>query len=534
MIHKFLVFLLVFSLSACQSTGMRSIWFPWKKQGYEQSAKADPQILMRQPVMTGPEVEPAAASEVMPVASKAQEEEKVAFSSVETTDGVYDEPLPSVTVDESGVYEDYSYDSYEMEELNELNEVQAIEQQPQVSPSYTDSYSTYNQPVVGVVRPVRVAILVPLSGTHADLGKTMVRAAEMALFDIGYDFIHLMPRDTQGTSDGARKAAEAALNDGTEIILGPLFGHSVKAAQSVLRSKNIKMIAFSTDWSLASSRTFIMGFLPFAQVVRIAEYAVSQGMRSIGILAPDTDYGNAVIATYEAAAQHYGFNPPKVARYADQQDATEVTRAFTGFGERNVELQDLIQSMESQLEAHPDDEITRQELTQLKRMDTWGKAPFDAILLPVGGDHARAMASLLSYYDLGPDEVKRLGTGLWDDPSLASEGSLEGAWFSAPSPSFRESFEKRYKDIYGNRPVRLATLAYDATALVAILAKRGLDTRGVPAFDHSDLTNPNGFAGLDGIFRFRPDGLVERGLAVLTFSKGQIKVLDPAPQSFQK
>ena len=124
--------------------------------------------------------------------------------------------------------------------------------------------------------------------------------------------------------------------------------------------------------------------------------------------------------------------------------------------------------------------------------------------------------------------------GLMDDAGLANDANLDGAWFAAPSPSARRAFEKRYGDVYGIKPLRLASLAYDATALAAILARSSFDETGAPSYDYNALTNPNGFSGVDGIFRFRPDGISERGLAVLEFQNGSIKVVDEAPETFQR
>jgi ABC-type branched-subunit amino acid transport system substrate-binding protein len=121
-----------------------------------------------------------------------------------------------------------------------------------------------------------------------------------------------------------------------------------------------------------------------------------------------------------------------------------------------------------------------------------------------------------------------------DDTALATEPSLEGTWFAAPSPNLRRDFTQKYMGTYGKPAPRLATLAYDATALAAVLAQRGIQQTGQPSFDHAAITNPNGFTGINGIFRFRSDGTAERGLAVLEFKHGQITVIDKAPRTFQQ
>lgn len=398
------------------------------------------------------------------------------------------------------------------------------------SPSYTQRPAPQQQNM----RAVQVAFLAPLSGEHADLGQALLQAAQMALFDLGYNNFVLLPRDTKGTPGGARQATLSAIEAGAELIIGPLFSSSVQAAKPIANRKSINMLAFSTDWSQAGENTFIMGFLPFAQVQRVTQYALSQGIENIAVLAPNTDYGNAVIASYHSLTYRLGIPTAEVVRFpADENDISGIIRAFTKYDERVEALNQEIEHLKLLLEESPDNEIIASQLEEMEKLETWGDLPFDAVLLPVGGEQARAITNLLSYYDMGTDQVKRLGTGLWDDAGLSSEQSMKGAWYAAPSPELRKNFEKRYRELYGQAPPRLTTLAYDATALAAVLARNGYKTQGRPAFDRNSIMNPNGFAGLDGVFRFRPDGLIERGLAVMEIQHRNTKEIDPAPSTFQ-
>ncbi len=341
--------------------------------------------------------------------------------------------------------------------------------------------------------PVKVAILLPLSGQHKNLGQAMLNAAQMALFDIAYDNFVLIPKDTKATAIGARIAAKAAIQDGAELVLGPIFSASVKAAREVTQSANINMIAFSTDWRLANNKTFLISFLPFDQIERVISYAANAGYRKIGVLSPQGSYGDAVTSAYQTTASNIGLPPSQIERFSQQNELGTVVRRFSK-----------------------------------------ADAPFNAILMPVGGTTARQISSFLNHYDMPAHSVKRLGTGLMDDAALARDKTLDGAWFAAPSPQSRQKFERRYNNIYYTKPPRIASLAYDATALAAILARMGQENDGSPAFDYASITSPSGFNGVDGIFRFRPDGIVERGLAVLEYKRGAIVVIDQAPRTFQR
>lgn len=350
---------------------------------------------------------------------------------------------------------------------------------------------------------VKVGILLPLSGPHQKLGQAMLNAAQLAIYDVGYSNFELIPQDTKGNAEGAKEAARAALQGGAQLILGPVFSHSVKAARQVTQPAGVNMIAFSTDWTLANNRTFLIGFLPFDQVERVVSYAARQGYGNVAVLSPQDTYGNGIVSAYNSIAAQSGASTVRVERFSPRgTDLGDVVRKFSDYDAR-------------------------------KAANNAHGAPFNAVLMPVGGPLARQVGSFLNHYDLPPNQVKRLGTGLMDDTVLATDRTLSGAWFAAPSPKVRQKFEQRYKNFYLSSPPRIASLAYDATALSAILAQIGLRKNNAPAYDHRSITNPNGFAGVDGIFRFRNDGIVERGLAILEYKNGRIIMVDDAPRSFQ-
>jgi ABC-type branched-subunit amino acid transport system substrate-binding protein len=318
----------------------------------------------------------------------------------------------------------------------------------------------------------------------------MLDAAEMALFDVGENRLQLLPRDTQGTPQGAGDAARSAIADGARLIIGPLLATEVEAAKPVAQGANVAMVAFSTATQLAGGGTFLMGFLPRQEIERVVGYAHAHGLTRLAVLAPRNPYGDIATDAARAAADANG--TPLVRSAAYDVGTGEMSAAVKGF--------------------------------------VGGGIDFDSLLLPEGGARLKALAPLLPYFDIDPAKVKYLGTGLWDDPTLGTEPELAGAWYAAPDPTARGQFEDRFKSLYKRPPPRLATLAYDATALASAL------TRGPTGGDLSAaaIENPNGFAGLDGIFRFTPDGLIQRGLAVIEVHRGGNTVVDPAPTTFEQ
>jgi ABC-type branched-subunit amino acid transport system substrate-binding protein len=298
----------------------------------------------------------------------------------------------------------------------------------------------------------------------------------------------LLVKDDAGTQQGAQAGAEQAINEGAEIILGPLFAQSVRAASQVARQRGIPVIAFSTDSSVAARGVYLLSFLPETDVRRIIDYAGSRGKRSFAALMPDNPYGAVVQAAFQqevprrggrvVALEKYPLDPSKIAEpvHAVAQAATQV----------------------------------------------------DSVFIPDGADAVPQVVQALAADRVNLKRLQLLGTGLWDDPRIFSDKLLQGGLYAAPESAGFRNFSARYRARFGQDPVRTATLAYDAVALVAALVK----TQGAQRFSEAVLTNSSGFAGIDGIFRFRSDGSNERGLAVLRVGPTGGQVVSPAPRSF--
>jgi len=375
--------------------------------------------------------------------------------------------------------------------------------------------------------PVRVALLVPLSGPEEALGKAMLNAAQLALFDIAPDHVMLMPRDTKGTSAGAEKAAEEVLEEGAEIILGPIFSHAVRGAAAPARNREINVIAFSTDTAVAGNGVYLMGFTSRRQVDRVIAYAREQGLWRFAAIAPATNYGDDVINSLGQAIAENGAELVRVERYDPYEpEATGPARSLALYEERKAALR----IRRAELEEDGSEEALT-ELRSLENAETYGDVDFDAVMIPDGGAGLRTVAPLLPYYDIDTSKVRFLGTGLWDDETLGREPALVGGWFAGPDPETSRLFAQRFESVYGYRAPRISSLAYDATALVSVLAM----TESKRAdFSAAALTDRDGFAGADGLFRFNEDGLAERGLAVVEIGSRGLKVIDPAPTTFEK
>jgi len=377
---------------------------------------------------------------------------------------------------------------------------------------------------------VTVAMLLPMSGSASAFGRDLRAAAQMAVFDLADANFELRIYDTGSQADRAAAATMAAQRDGAQIILGPVFSEAVLAAANVTRPAHLPLIAFSNNRDIVGDGVYAMGFFPEDQVRRVVDFAYRRGMSRFAAMAPDGLYGNRMVAALNETVVSGGGEVAGVAFFQDETQALiDTVKQLGRYDERHQAL--LAQRRE--LAAH-NDEISRRARQRLDGLQTLGDVDFDALLLPASAEQALRIAPLLAFYDIDPTQVKLMGTWVWDDPALRTEPSLAAAWFAAPAAATRNNFIARFEKLYEHTPDRRATLAYDATALAIVLAQRAARTNsaGINPFDFAALTTPSGFTGMDGIFRLRPSGLVERGLAVFEIRRDGARQIDPAPTTF--
>jgi hypothetical protein len=371
-----------------------------------------------------------------------------------------------------------------------------------VQQTLTDTFSTNpfssNQPAPVPAGPpqqaqavgngqVKVGLILPLSasGNAGVAAQSMKNAAEMALAEFQNPNIQLLIKDDAGSPQGAQQSTQQALGEGAEIILGPLFALSVPATAQLARARGVSVIAFSTDSSVAGRGVYLLSFLPESDVNRIVEYAASTGKRSFAAMLPENAYGNVVEVAFKQAVGRKGGRVVAFEKYgADRSGPARNVAAALGGA--------------------------------------------DALFLADDGDAVVATADALTAAGANLRNIQLLGTGLWDNPRVLASPALQGGLYAAPDPAGFRAFAGRYRTKYGAEPVRTATLAYDAVALVAALAR----TQGGQRFSGEVLTNPSGFAGIDGLFRFRSDGTNERGLAVMRVASGGGQAVAGSPKSF--
>lgn len=330
----------------------------------------------------------------------------------------------------------------------------------------------------------RVALLVPLSGPNGAVGQSLANATQLALLDTRNAEVRITTYDTAG---GAAAAANRALADGAQLILGPLLAEDARAVAPVARAAGVPVISFSNDISVAGNGTYIMGYAPAQSIERVVGYARGRGVVNFGGLVPNGLYG--------------------------QRASTAFLRAVESGGGKVLSLQVYERG-------------TGGVAGAVARLDK--SAPFDGVLV---ADSAPAAAAAAPAVKRASGTAHLLGTELWNtDPGIAGRAGLNGAWYASVSNALYRQYATRYRARFGAGPYRLSSLGYDSVLLVVRIARDWpLEAR----FPEARLRDRGGYTGLDGAFRFGRDGVAERALEVNEVHGGAVSVVSPAPGGFE-
>lgn len=334
----------------------------------------------------------------------------------------------------------------------------------------------------------RVALLVPMSGANAGVGRSIANATTMALLDTRTEKVRITTYDT-AIAGGVAAATRKALAEGNRLILGPLTAEDVRAAAPLTRQAGVPMLSFSNDASVSAPGTYLMGYIPAQAVERVVGYARSRGVANFAALVPKGVYG--------------------------ERAGNAFLNAVRGKGGTVVALESFDRSPGSVAAA-------------VKRLSA--ASSYDALLIADIGRVAMQAAPLVRAD--GGARARLLGTELWNtDQTILSSPAMKGAWFASVSDTLYRQFSTKYRTRFQTAPYRLASLGYDAVLLTVRIAQ---DWKIGTPFPATRLNDPEGFAGLDGAFRFGETGVAERALEVSEIGAGTVGLVEAAPRGFGK
>ena len=371
----------------------------------------------------------------------------------------------------------------------------------------------------------RVGVLLPLSGEFTKQGMGLKNATMMAMDDINDSGLILQYYDTKGTPEGASIAIENALNQNAQLIIGPMLSSSVQAITPAVKGRNVPVIAFNSASEVLQDGIYTLGLLLDEQVERVIAYSVQKGRTRFGLLIPDNSTGIAVARAAVKAAKKNGATVTAIAFYKPgTTDFTDLLKNMTQYSKRSATLEQMKAQYKSSAAAGNTDAV--QKMKHLEKLDSYGDVGFDTVLIPDYGATLKSAVAMFGYYDVFSPEVKFIGTSIWENTSLNKESTMRGSWYPALSRQNSSYFVNKYTELFGERPSSLYAFGYDAVALASAISRQGSDNL------NAKITNPEGYLGINGVFRFFNNGYNQHSLDIKEIRDSGNYIVDAAPRKF--
>lgn len=387
---------------------------------------------------------------------------------------------------------------------------------------HTSQAQSFSTPFASPPRELRVGLMVPLSGSLAGVGQSMLRAAQLGVFQQPYDNLRLYPIDSQSGLEAFNTLE--SLN--VDLVLGPLLAQTVTAIKPEANSSNLPVIAFSSDRQVAGDEVRLISYSPAQQARQMARFAAQEGKTKIAALVPDTPYGKEVLAAFKDEASKLGLEFMKEVFY--DPTSKNLSAAMKSLAKLKPPASDL-QRERNRLEAEYKklgaamDAAKFKRLRELRRLRTDKAVTFDALFLPCSAESLPLITSQLVYNDIDSNAIHLLGTNLWDDPkALISKGEyMRNAFFPDTAEAPAQDFRDLYFKTYGQQPHPLAILAYDGMMLASQAQQNGI----------SNTLRPGApLSGASGNFSFDTNQLAQHQYEIVQITPEGFKRLDITPQ----
>ena len=372
-----------------------------------------------------------------------------------------------------------------------------------------------------------IAVLLPLSGQNAQIGKTIRASVETAVLQRAPKSLSVSFYDT---NNNLSETINTVLETNPRIIIGPVFADNARLVRESKPSE-LPVLSFTSDATAIGDGVMTMALMPSNGIEMIMQEMKTDGTKKFIIIAPDTKSGHLMAGTAKSVASEYDMTLNGIFFYNEGDTdsiknagatASMNTARTTAHTRARHVLSDVLTN--ERLTAIEKSNLNSQ-LSKLSRTEALGTLPYDAILFLGNGNDTKSLASFLRYYNVGARDARFYGTTMWDGSDIASDFTMSGAKF-ATLPEMNQNFANVYELVSGTIPNRLATFGYDATNMAIDMIYSGQTSSAY-------LLNPSGYIGTDGLFRLKPNGISERGLNIVELNgSGTPRVIKAAPSNF--
>ena len=318
--------------------------------------------------------------------------------------------------------------------------------------------SVLNIQKISAEEKIKIGLLVPITGQHSEIGKSIIKSVRLAINKIDNPLIEILPRDTQSNPLITLRKAKELNEIGVKIIIGPVFN------KNLIYLDEIKDVIFLslTNKTINNPKNIIStGINSESQFNTISKFQKINEIEKTIILIPKVNYKEEI----EKAIQQSKIKVNKVYYYeSDPTKLTNQIEEITKYFQRKQNLENEIKRLEKSNKPNK-----KREIEDLKKLDTLGKVDFDAIIISDFDESLKSITTSLLYTDVSPKDVYFITLNQWFDESLLKETSSQPIYFPSINKENYDYFIKTYHETFNEYPNQLSFLSYDLIGLVYYL-----------------------------------------------------------------
>ena len=374
-----------------------------------------------------------------------------------------------------------------------------------INSSAADQNSTQN--IAENEKILKVGVLLPLSGKFQSTGQSFLQAIQLALFDIENKDVKIYPKDNKANALDTYLSAKEFEEEGIKIVIGPIFYENLERLNEI---NKITFISLTNKTDQIPKNTIAFGINIDSQIEALKKYFDEIKVSKTLLLSPKSEfiYQSESVAKKDVLKFYrnysYDINPKKI---------TGEIEKITNYRERKKDLERRIKILEKS-DLYKD----KNELKKLEQMHTLGKVNFDSVVVIDFGERLKSVLSSFMFSDVLSNEVNFFTINQWFDETLFNESAMQNLHFPSIDFENMKKFEKKYLNVFEEKPNEVSILAYDALGLIYYCWSNNNSQ-----FKIDQLYNKNGFKGLHGKF------IIEDNL-----SKHQLNIYKVSEKKFLK
>ena len=339
-------------------------------------------------------------------------------------------------------------------------------------------------------KTLKIGLVAPLTGTHSELGNSLLYSLQLALEEINDKNIIIIPRDSGfNNKEKLNKAINEIKSNDVKVVIGPITNDEFEIAE---KHSDLIFISPSNINSKFFNNIISIGISLESQLLALLNFIKKQKKTKTVIMYPQNQY----LKLIEKELKNLNLNNIKTFTYSPNPEIlTGEIEKLTNYTQRKRSLE-----LRKKMFEDKEDEESIKELERLEQLYTLGNVNFDSVIIIDFGNNLKSVLTSLVYQN----NVLFTTVNQWFDESIFYENTIKDLYYPSVNLKEFEKYNKKYFKKFNSYPSEITILTYDALGLIYYTWKKNGKIKSV-----NDFSFKNKIKGKIGTFSFKNNKVIQ-------------------------